>query len=145
MGRKHIRPMQLVSFIDLSNDPDVLIELLGQADSLHDQARDELLLRKSEKKLIKEKLKVVRQQYSEPHISDHAVVRYLERVVGIDIKGCKTEMISKLPKDFVPSPLIKFVKLESNGLQYVVRDNLIISVTPTEPNHIKAVDDKETP
>lgn len=132
MTRKRYKPVKMVSFIELSDEVDELLELLSQADSLHTQARNELTLRKSERELIRDKLKVVRQRYDEPHISDHAVVRYLERVTGIDIQAAKKEMLDKLPADFAPSPLVEFVTIDASGLKYVIRDNLIISVTPTE-------------
>lgn len=130
MSRKRYKPVKFVSFVELSENLDVLLELHAQAMSLNVQAENELKLRKSEMAMIKSKLKVVRQKYDKPHISDHAIVRYLERVVGIDVDACKQEMLSKLPEDFAPSPEVEFVKLDVDGLQYVIRDNLIISVTP---------------
>lgn len=134
MSRKRLKPVKFVSFIELSDDVDELLELLAQSESLHTQAQNEQKLRQSERALIKDKLKVLRQKYEEPHISDHSVVRYLERVVGVDIEACKKEMISKLPKDFKPSENVEFVSVtEANNLRYVIRDNLIISVTPVAP------------
>lgn len=123
--------MKFVSFVELTDNVDELLELLAQAESLHTQAQNEQKLRQSERILIKDKLKVLRKRYEEPHISDHAIVRYLERVSGIDIAACKREMLDKLPKDFKVSENVEFVNVtEANNLRYVIRDNLIISVTP---------------
>lgn len=129
--RKRYRPMKFTSFLELSNNQDELLELLGQSESLNAQAENELSLRKNERNLIRRKLKKVRQNAVDLHITDHAVVRYLERVVGVDVEACKKEMLSKLPKDLQPSDKVEFVKISADGLQYVIRDNLIISVTPT--------------
>lgn len=131
--RRSFKPVKFVSFIELSDDVDELLELFSQAESLRIQAENELKLRQSERTLIKNRLKVVRQRYDKPHISDHAIVRYLERVTGIDIDACKNEMLEKLPQDFDHSSKVEFVKIVNEGLQYVIRDNLIISVTPTAP------------
>lgn len=138
MPRKQFKPIKFVSFIGLTDDVDELLELLSQADSLNVRAENELKLRKSERTLITDKLKVVRQRSAEPHITDHAIVRYLERVVGMDIESCKKDMLSKLPEDFRPSSKTEFVNILVDGLRYVVRENLIISVTPIEPKSADA-------
>lgn len=148
--RKRYRAVKFVSFLELTNDVDELLELLGQSTSLNTQAENELLLRKTERDLIRRKLKKVRGEATELHITDHAVVRYLERVVGIDIKACKEEILSKLPKNYKSSDEVEFIKISNDDLQYVIRDNLIISVTPiTTPNPNKESaqlrSNKETP
>lgn len=136
MSHKLYKQVKFVSFIELSDDVDELLELLGQSDSLNIQAENELALRKTERSLIKRRLKKVRQEANELHITDHAIVRYLERVVGIDIEACKKEMLSKLPEDLEVSDEVAFVKISTNELQYVIRDNLIISVTPGKDEQI---------
>jgi hypothetical protein len=135
MPRRKFKPVKFVSFIELTNDTDELLELLAQAESLHVQARTELELRISERKLIKDRLKVLRQDQTELRITDHAIVRYLERVTGVDIEACKQEILSKLPDNLERSddPVIVTVN-NSDNLSFVIRDNLIISVTPTAPN-----------
>lgn len=124
--------MKFVSFIELSNDTDELMELLSQSESLVAQAHAEHQLRQQEKRLIRDRLRVVRQNLTALTISDHAIVRYLERVSGIDIEGCKREILSKLPDNVVKSddPIIVAVN-DSDNLSFVIRDNLIISVTPS--------------
>lgn len=137
MGRKRYKAVQFVSFVELTNDVGELLELLSQAESLNVQAENELKLRRSEIQLIKAKLKKVRNEQKETHVSDHAIVRYLDRIVGIDIEACKKDMLAKLPKGFNPHSEIEFVKISVDGLQYVMRDNLIISVTPTAPKTLE--------
>ncbi len=124
--------MKFVSFVELSDDVDELLELLSQAESLRTQAENELKLRDSEKRLIKDKLKKLRGEQKALRVSDHAIVRYLERCIGIDVEACKAEMLLKVPYDELFSnyePVFSALS-EDNKLQFVIRDNLIVSVTP---------------
>lgn len=133
MSRKRFKPVRFVSFIELSNDSDELMELLAQSESLYAQAHAEIELRRQERQLIKDKLKKIRRSLPVLRISDHAIVRYLERVSGIDIEACKKEILSKLPDNIEKSDDPVIVTVNShNNLNFVIRDNLIISVTPTE-------------
>lgn len=143
MSRKRYKAVKFVSFVELTNDVDELLELFSQAESLNVQAEHELKLRRLERELIKRKLKMVRGNQKITHVSDHAIVRYLDRVIGIDIEACKRDMLAKLPKDFTPDEKVEFVKIPVDGLQYVMRDNLIISVTPTAPHRGEATPKKE--
>ena len=131
MSRKRFKAVKFVSFVELSDDIDELMELLSQSESLVAQAHNEQVLRVSERKLIKDKLRKLRQDLPELRISDHAIVRYLERVTGMDIDACKSEILSKLPSDLKRSddPVIVTVN-DTDNLSFVIRDNLIISVTP---------------
>lgn len=128
--RKRFKPVRFVSFLELSDNAGELLELLGQSESLNAQAENELKLRRTERDLIKSKLRKVRADLTELTVSDHAIVRYLERMVGVDIEACKQEMLSKLPKDLSLADPVEFVQVTADGLHYVIRDNLIISVTP---------------
>ena len=133
MARRKFKSVKFTSFLELSNDPNELLQLLSQAESLNVQAEDEMKLRRAERELIKRKLRQVRKNLSEMQVSDHAIVRYLERVTGIDIAACKREILSKVPPEMQPpvqADPVEFVKLKDNDLYFVIRDNLIISVTP---------------
>lgn len=130
MGRR--RRYTPAEFVELSNDVDELLELLSQTESLNVLAENELKLRRAERAVIKHKLKKVRDDGASLLVSDHAVVRYLERVVGVDVEACKKEIISKLPKDYKPDKAVELVDI-NDKLRYVIRDKLIISVTPREP------------
>lgn len=132
MSVKRDEALKFVSFIELTDDVNELLELLGQAESLNAQAEKERKLRRTELALIQDKLKAVRQQYKDIQVTDHAIVRYLERVIGLDIEACKQEMLKKLPKGYKHSDDIQAIKLDNSDLQYIIRDNLIVSVTPTE-------------
>lgn len=59
-------------------------------------------------------------------ISDHAVVRYLERVEGIDIEQIKTKIKGTIPaiEDFENMAYLK------DGHRFIVKNNKVITVTP---------------
>ena len=60
-------------------------------------------------------------------ISDHGLLRYLERVKGIDIEAIKKEMIPEELLELSDHD-IKDLNYEKTGLKYVVKGNKIITV-----------------
>src|SRR5690349_3190684 len=122
----------MMDVVDLTDDKDELIELLSNADGLQKMAQRDLNYRNAEVRLIRDKLKKVRQNTLEVAVTDHAIVRYLERVVGMDISALRADMLSKIPEDFAWSDRVEFVNIDVDGMRYVLRDRLIISVTPIE-------------
>lgn len=61
-----------------------------------------------------------------PQVSDHAMVRYLERVIGIDVAGHRRDLEARLTQavDLGASALI------SDGQRYVLIGEVLITVTP---------------
>lgn len=59
------------------------------------------------------------------HVSDHAVLRYLERVDGIDVAKVR-QMIAAITKRGVD---VGAQKIRCNGVSYYVRDGVITTVT----------------
>ena len=61
-------------------------------------------------------------------ISDHAILRYIERVHGIPIDSLRNQMADgirkKLPKDHPPNVVVK-----SEGARFVIEDNVLVTVT----------------
>lgn len=59
-------------------------------------------------------------------VSDHAMVRYLERVVGIDVSSHRRDLEARLTQavDLGASALI------SDGQRYVLIGEVLITVTP---------------
>src|ERR1039458_5626176 len=120
--------LKLVDVLGLTDDESELLELLSSAESLTTRATKELKFRQAEKDLIRQKLKSVRLNATDVRVTDHALIRYLERVVGVDIAALREEMLKKIPADFRWTDDIEYVNLEINDLIYVVRDRLIITV-----------------
>lgn len=62
-----------------------------------------------------------------PKVSDHAVLRYLERVKGVDIESLKNEILSE--------PVLKMVKTlggngkyPNSGFKLVMKDNTVVTI-----------------
>src|ERR1039458_6569248 len=92
--------LKLVDVLGLTDDESELLELLSSAESLTTRATKELKFRQAEKDLIRQKLKSVRLNATDVRVTDHALIRYLERVVGVDIAALREEMLKKIPADF---------------------------------------------
>ena len=66
------------------------------------------------------------------HISDHAVVRYLQRVQGVDISAVRREIAraTELGEDHPGCSGVI-----SNGFVYKIRDEVITTVVPAHRPH----------
>jgi len=77
---------------------------------------------------IEEEIRQLLEESKMPVISEHALLRYLERVGGIDIESTKKEMLSEQAVK-----MIKFIngngKARVNGVDYIVKNNTIVTVT----------------
>lgn len=135
MGKRRTRYKLIdsVEYIRLTDDEEELLDVLSVAHSLEANAEATLNLRRKEVALINARLRKVRGENPSLQITDHAVVRYLERVVGLDIDSVRKDMIAKVPEDHTYDSTPGFIKIDVDGLQYVIRDNIIISVIPTKP------------
>ena len=61
----------------------------------------------------------------EPRISDHAMLRYVERVMGIDVEAIRTEILT----DHVKSALrTGATGVTVNGVKMVAKDGCIVTV-----------------
>lgn len=61
-------------------------------------------------------------------VSDHAVIRYLERVQGVDVEAVRRE-ISQVVATAEDHPGVSGVVL--NGLRYKIRDGVVTTILPT--------------
>lgn len=61
-----------------------------------------------------------------PHVSDHALLRYLERVVGIDVAGYRHEVERKVARgvEMGASAVV------SEGFRYVLVEWRVTTVSP---------------
>lgn len=66
----------------------------------------------------------------EVKITDHAVVRYIERVMGVDIDKLKEEI---LPTNLRVMALKEDCKITLDGYRLVIKDNAVVTVTAKEP------------
>lgn len=124
-GKRHSR---LKSLIAITDDENELIELVKDAESLNAQAENARLYRSAELRLIRDKLKSVRERREDISVTDHALVRYLERVKGVDVDTVRKEMADHIPESLEHGGGVEFI--EYGELVYVVRDRLIITIRP---------------
>jgi len=70
-------------------------------------------------------------------VSDHAVIRYLERVAGFDVEAVRDEIRRKVE----PAVRAGACALNSEGYRYLIADGVVVTVTPAssapEPVHVK--------
>lgn len=60
------------------------------------------------------------------HVSDHALVRYLERVVGVNVDGLRARIIKRANVAAVHGA--DAVTIE--GVRYCIRNGVVTTVTP---------------
>ena len=88
-------------------------------------------LQKKQNKLTEEleelNIKIGAQGNEEPVISEHAILRYMERVLNMDIERIKAMIV-----DSNTAALIKNLKTAKipvgDGIRLVVKDNVVVSV-----------------
>lgn len=72
------------------------------------------------------RIKLLQESAEEPFISDHAVVRYLERVKGLDIEAIKKEMMPDKLRAMIDT--LVSGKFPTEEFTAVVKDKLVITV-----------------
>ena len=70
-----------------------------------------------------------------PHISDHAMLRYLERVVGINVEAHRAEVEARVSRA-VESQACGLI---SEGFRYILDDIRVVTVRPasSEPRNLR--------
>lgn len=73
-------------------------------------------------------------------ISNHAMLRWLERSGVVDIEAMRTALSAALDRAVAASAAIGGGEclILSNGLVYVIRDNVLITVVPDDGRHKQA-------
>ena len=72
------------------------------------------------------KRRIKRNFVTVPEVSDHAVVRYLERVDGVDIEKVRAHIADVCRVAVAAGAL----SLKSNGMQFIFRDRVVVTVKP---------------
>lgn len=69
-------------------------------------------------------------------VTDHALVRFLERVVGIDMDAIRTQIARLIPEDALPLPSVRTLDAHGvlivDGFQFLLTSNGLISVLTEE-------------
>lgn len=72
-----------------------------------------------------ERRRALRSFNGEPRISDHAVLRYAERVLGLDVDKLKKEMMSDNLKYASKGGATRYANRKA---RFVIRDNTVVTV-----------------
>ena len=77
-----------------------------------------------------------------PHITDHAMLRYLERVVGIDVDAHRRAAEARVAHAVEHDAC----GLISDGFRYIIRDEAVVTVRPVSsaprfPRPLRGPDD----
>lgn len=64
-------------------------------------------------------------------VTDHALVRFLERAGGLDVEGLRASIAASLERAATAAALLGAdeVDVHADGLVYVVRDGTVITIT----------------
>lgn len=83
------------------------------------------------------KKQITKQVAIDVTVTDHAVLRYLERVHGVDIEVIRSNLVSRKMRE-------KIVKLKgdgewvlSNGYRYIFRDYKLVTIKPPHEHRKK--------
>lgn len=88
---------------------------------------------------VRSELEKRRRPAVEPRISDHAMLRYLERAMGIDVAALKAKLLTAEVKDAIRAGASAIFV---DGIRFKVQDNTIVTVTesaPKQPKRMKRV------
>lgn len=69
----------------------------------------------------------VAKEAAEPRVSDHAVIRYLERKHGFDFDGVRAEILTP---DRVAAIRAGATSIRHDGIKFVVKDGVIVTTVP---------------
>ena len=85
------------------------------------------------KKRITDRIQVLKSEISrrttkapEPKVSEHALLRYIERVHGIDMKELENIILTEKVKNAM---FLGATSVTCDGYRYVLKDNVVITVT----------------
>ena len=65
-------------------------------------------------------------------VTDHALVRILERIAGLDVEGLRAHIVASLERACAAAAEIdqKEFTISSNGFRYVIRNGALVTVEP---------------
>lgn len=67
-----------------------------------------------------------------PRVSDHALLRFIERAGGLDIEALRAELARSLARATTSAALIgtQDFTVRADGLTYVVRNGIVVTILP---------------
>ena len=89
---------------------------------------------------LRVRLLAVRAVTAPIHITDHALVRWLERTGAVEIEPLRIALAQSLQRATAAAEAIgagKFLIL-ADGMVYVIRDHALVTVIPEDKRHLRA-------
>jgi Asp-tRNA(Asn)/Glu-tRNA(Gln) amidotransferase C subunit len=65
--------------------------------------------------------------FIEPRVTDHAVLRYIERVLGFDVEAIRTRIMSKTVRDAIRA---RAGAVTVDGYRYELRAGAVVTIMP---------------
>lgn len=107
---------------------DVLTELEVLAIGVGDAQREADL--KSELNTLRERIAKLQGTYGDrrPFVTEHALLRYLQRAKGIDLEAIEREILTPERVSMIKNIGQERCELKANGLRFVIQDSAVITV-----------------
>ena len=81
---------------------------------------------KSQLENLKQQVKALKMAMTDPIVSEHAMLRYIERVLGIDLEDLKARILTEEMKKQIF--LFQSGTFPGDGFKAVVKDNVVLTV-----------------
>lgn len=133
MSHRHTHADPTGDLVPLPDTVEGLVSLFQLAESRFEYSKTLYKHHSAERRLISEALRLKRVELEGVMVTDHAVVRYLQRVEGMDIAALKAKMAEDIP---ISDEFTRFYPAGENH-RYVVAGNLIVTVRPNHPESSK--------
>lgn len=69
--------------------------------------------------------------FVEPRVTDHAVLRYIERVLGFDVDAIRDRIMSKTVRDAIRSHA---EAVTIDGYRYAIKAGAVVTIMPASPD-----------
>ena len=126
------KALQNLSIGDLQKESDRLASLLGPIEAQLADARASLAA-------VRKELEKRLRPGSQPRMSDHALLRFMERTMGLDVEGLRVRLMTEDVKSAIRMGA-STVTVE--GIRFKIQDNAIVTVLD-KPDRKKMPKDRD--
>ena len=79
-------------------------------------------------KTLQEQITALEANSKEPIVSEHALLRYIERVYGIDLDELRGKILNPQTKEWIEQ--FGSGKIPSDGCRLIVKNRVVVTVEP---------------
>lgn len=126
-GNKRKAPRHMLKALQV-REGDILTELKVLTDGAGDVQREADLRR--ELQSLQERIASLQgcQGDRQPFVTEHAILRYLERVKGLDLGAIEREILTPERVAMIKNVSIGRCELKTNGIRLIVLDSAVVTV-----------------